>query len=187
MASPSGCSLPRSAEATSRSSSSSGMPLATTTSVNSGSPLVRVPVLSRTTVSSAWAPSRASPPLIRIPCSAPRPVPTMIEVGVASPIAHGQAMISTATKFESASVKAGSGPNTSQTTNVTAASAMTTGTKTLLTLSASLCMGAFDPWASSTMREICASAVSLPTFVASKRKEPVCSPWRRLPRRPPAL
>ena len=44
----------------------------------------------------AAAVSSASPPRIRMPASAPRPVPTMIAVGVARPIAHGQAMISDA-------------------------------------------------------------------------------------------
>ena len=48
------------------------------------------------------------------------------------------------------------------------------GTKTPLILSASRCIGAFDPWASSTRCEICASAVSLPTLVAWKRNEPLC-------------
>ena len=114
-------------------------------SVSSGSPLVRVPVLSSTTVSSLWAPSRASPPLIRMPDSAPLPVPTMIEVGVARPIAHGQAMIRTATVFRSANVRAGSGPNRSQTKNVTAATPITAGTNTALILSARRWMGAFDP------------------------------------------
>ena len=41
--------------------------------------------------------SSTSPPLISTPRAAPRPVPTMIAVGVARPRAHGQAMISTAT------------------------------------------------------------------------------------------
>ena len=41
--------------------------------------------------------SSTSGPLIRIPSCAPRPVPTSNAVGVASPSAHGQAMISTAT------------------------------------------------------------------------------------------
>ena len=36
------------------------------------------------------------------PASAPRPVPTMIDIGVASPSAHGQAMIKTATALTSA-------------------------------------------------------------------------------------
>ncbi len=38
-----------------------------------------------------------------MPSWAPRPVPTMIAVGVASPSAHGQAMISTATAAVNAS------------------------------------------------------------------------------------
>ncbi len=37
---------------------------------------------------------------MRIPFSAPLPVPTMMAVGVARPRAQGQAMTSTATKFE---------------------------------------------------------------------------------------
>ena len=41
--------------------------------------------------------SRTSGPLISRPSCAPRPVPTISAVGVASPSAHGQAMISTAT------------------------------------------------------------------------------------------
>ena len=55
-------------------------------------------------------------------------MPTMIEVGVASPIAQGQAMIRTETPATSASVNAGLGPKTSQTSTVSAAAAMTAGT-----------------------------------------------------------
>ena len=68
-------------------------PPAATTARPSGGPSVSVPVLSKTTVSTRAAASSASPPRMRIPASAPRPVPTMIAVGVARPIAHGQAMI----------------------------------------------------------------------------------------------
>ena len=42
----------------------------------------------------------------------------MIAVGVARPIAQGQAMITTPMKAVSARVNRGSGPNTNQTTNV---------------------------------------------------------------------
>ena len=56
-----------------------------------------VPVLSRTTVSTAASRSSGSPPLIRTPAAAPRPVATMTAVGTARPIAHGHAMIRTAT------------------------------------------------------------------------------------------
>ena len=55
------------------------------------------------------------------PIVAPLPVPTMIDIGVASPSAHGQAMISTATALTSACASRGSGPTSAQTTNVTAA------------------------------------------------------------------
>ena len=37
-----------------------------------------------------------------MPFSAPCPIATVIEIGVASPTAHGQAMISTATALTSA-------------------------------------------------------------------------------------
>ena len=57
-----------------------------------------VPVLSKATRSIVRARSSASALLMRIPRAAPRPVPTRIAVGVASPSAQGQAMMSTATK-----------------------------------------------------------------------------------------
>jgi hypothetical protein len=53
--------------------------------------------------------------------------------------------MSTATKFRSASVKAGSGPRRSHTKNVRVASAMTIGTKTPLILSARRWIGALEP------------------------------------------
>ena len=81
-----------------------------------------VPVLSRMTVSMRYTASSASPPLIRMPRWAPRPVPTMMAVGVAKPSAQGQAIISTATKFTSAN---GNGLNASHTRNVTTAMAST--------------------------------------------------------------
>ena len=49
-----------------------------------------------------------------MPACAARPVPTMIAVGVARPMAHGQAMIRTVIAAMSPSVKLGSGPRTSQ-------------------------------------------------------------------------
>jgi hypothetical protein len=42
-----------------------------------GSPLVRVPVLSKTTAETLLVFSKASPPLMRTPCFAPTPDPTM--------------------------------------------------------------------------------------------------------------
>ena len=92
-----GCSLPFSREAATESSSSSVLPLAGTVAVSRGFPSVRVPVLSTTSVSIPSNISSASAFLISTPEAAPRPTPTMMDIGVARPRAHGQAMISTAT------------------------------------------------------------------------------------------
>ena len=62
-----------------------------------GRPSVSVPVLSTTSVSTFSIRSSASALRISTPACAPRPTPTMIDIGVASPSAHGQAMISTLT------------------------------------------------------------------------------------------
>ena len=111
IAAPSGCSLPFST-APARSSSSSGADAGCGDDpADRGRPTVSVPVLSSTTVSTRWAVSSASPPRMRMPASAPRPVPTMIAVGVARPIAHGQAMTTTAMNAVSARVRRGSGPS----------------------------------------------------------------------------
>ena len=71
----------------------------------------------------------------------------MIEVGVARPMAQGQAMISTATALTSAKVSAGSGPKTSQTRKVRAAAAITAGTNHAVTRSTSAWIGSFEPCA----------------------------------------
>ena len=60
-------------------------------------PSVSVPVLSTTSVSTFSMRSSASALRISTPACAPRPTPTMIDIGVARPSAHGQAMISTLT------------------------------------------------------------------------------------------
>ncbi|OPX70506.1 MAG: hypothetical protein A4E36_00474 [Methanoregulaceae archaeon PtaB.Bin009] len=67
-------------------------------SVTAGFPLVRVPVLSKTTVFTWSAVSSASPFLTRTPSSAPLPTPTVTAVGVARPSAHGQATTRTETR-----------------------------------------------------------------------------------------
>ena len=117
--------------------------------------------------------SSASPPRMRIPASAPRPVPTMIAVGVARPIAHGQAMTRTLMNAVSASVRRGSGPTAYQMTKVAAAMARTIGTKTAAIRSAIRWIGALEPWARWTSSTILASAVSRPTRVARMTKLPV--------------
>ncbi|MCY1372528.1 hypothetical protein D9M69_597400 [compost metagenome] len=102
----------------------------------------------------------------------------MMEVGVARPIAHGQAMISTATALTSAKVSAGSGPNASQMMKVRTAAAMTAGTNHMVMRSTSAWIGSLEPCACSTMRMICASNVSLPTLVARNVSAPF---WLTVP------
>ena len=77
-------------------------PAAATTATRRGLPSVSVPVLSTTSVSTFSSVSSASAFLISTPAWAPRPVATMIDIGVARPSAHGQAMMSTATALTSA-------------------------------------------------------------------------------------
>ena len=112
----------------------------------------------------------AAPLRIKIPFSAPFPLPTISAVGVASPNAHGQAMTSTATAAKRAIVV----PETSgliqgkkfrkncvpiriksgaiiHNEKVTIASANTIGTKTAVTRSAKAWMGTLVVCASSTI------------------------------------
>ena len=158
-----GCSEAASTAPASRSTS----PSPSTSAIR---PVVTVPVLSSTTVSTRRVDSSTSGPLIRMPSCAPRPVPTSNAVGVARPSAHGQAMISTAT----AAVNAADGepPAPSQKASVATASAMTIGTKTAETRSASRCTRALPVCASSTSRAVCASCVSAPTRVARTTSRP---------------
>ena len=117
-------------------------------SATAGFPIVMVPVLSRTTVSSVDAISRASLILNRTPFSAPLPVPAIMAVGVASPNAHGHAITSTATSRIMDGTNSPVIPHHRK--KVTKAVAMTDGTNTAATRSASACMGALLPWASCT-------------------------------------
>jgi hypothetical protein len=59
----------------------------------------------------------------------------MIEVGVAKPIAQGQAMIKTATALTNAKLRAGDGPSSIQAANVRRAARITAGTNQPVTLS----------------------------------------------------
>ena len=80
------------------------------------------------------------------PSWAPRPVPTMIPSGVASPRAHGQAMISTATAALNAALA--SLPSSNHAASVTTPMVMAMGTKIADTRSASRCTSARLPCAS---------------------------------------
>ena len=165
-----GCSEPSSTAAAIRRSSPSSSPTAAATRESSIRPVVTVPVLSRTIVSTRRVCSSTSGPAISIPSCEPRPVPTSSAVGVASPSAHGQAMMSVAT----AAVKAISGPapSRSQPASVRRERAKTIGTKTAETRSARRCTCALPVWAFSTRRPILASSVSAPTRVTSTTIRP---------------
>src|ERR1700680_4039126 len=93
-----------------------------------GLPSVSVPVLSTTSVSTFSIRANASAFLISTPACAPRPTPTMIDIGVARPSAQGQAMIRTLTAATSPNAILGSGPNQAQAPKAMSAATITTGT-----------------------------------------------------------
>ena len=96
--------------------------------------------------------------------SAARPVPTMIEVGVASPMAQGQAMMRTETPGHKRVGQGGRGARpAARPETVNAASAMTAGTNHSVIRSTRPWIGNLAPCACSTMRMICASVVSAQT------------------------
>ena len=159
-----------SSEYADRNSSSLEYPSAASTSVTFGSPLVIVPVLSNTAISTFPVSSRETAVLKRIPFLAPTPFPTIIATGVASPKAHGQLM--TRTEMPLARAKPTLSPAISHAITVTTAMEITAGTKMPETLSATLAMGALVAAASLTIRMICESVVSSPTRVDSQRIKP---------------
>ena len=118
--------------------------------------------------------SSAVPSLMRMPSSAALPVPTMTAVGVARPRAQGQAMMRTATVVPMASTsRSVLGPNVIQPMKVARAASRTAGTNQAETWSASRCIGAWEPWASSTRRMIWARVLSAPTASARTTRVPV--------------
>ena len=117
--------------------------------------------------------SSASAFLISTPACAPRPTPTMIDIGVARPSAQGQAMISTLTAATSPKAKRGSGPNVAQAAKAMSATAITAGTNQPATWSASRWIGARLRCALATICTICASKVSRPTLSARMTKLPL--------------
>src|SRR5579872_934070 len=107
-----------------------------TTLASFGLPSVSVPVLSTTMVSTFSMHSKTSADLIKIPIVAPRPTPTDMATGVASPKAQGQAMINTATALTIAKTSEGEGPSKAQSTNAITDTNTTAGTNQEATLSA---------------------------------------------------
>ena len=90
------CSEPSSTAPAYLSRSARATPPAACTPASSIRPVVTVPVLSRTTTSTARDDSSAWYSLTNIPLPAPRPDAATSAAGVARPSAHGHAMISTA-------------------------------------------------------------------------------------------
>lgn len=115
-------------------------------------PEVSVPALSNITVLIAPSCSSAAAFLMRMPSSAPRPVPAIMAVGVASPSAHGQEITSTHTADFTAN--AALSPNTLHRTAVASESRMTSGTNMEATRSAVRAIGALVAPASSTSARI---------------------------------
>ena len=83
-----------------------------------------------------------------MPFLAPRPVPTIMAVGVAKPKAHGQEITRTDTAISSANSQ--EYPHSIHTIAAITAMVITVGTKIPLTLSAKRATGAFVEVASST-------------------------------------
>ena len=164
------CSEPDSTAAASARTRSDVHPSAGATAVTARCPVVRVPVLSKTTVSTVRMASRARYPLRKMPNCAPRPEATIMAVGVASPSAHGQAMTSTASAAENA--LSAPAPAISQPPAVSAAITNTAGTNTPAMRSASRWASALSAWACSTRRTIPAKWVSAPTAAASTTRRP---------------
>ena len=90
----------------------------------------------------------------------------MIEVGVARPMAHGQAMISTATALVIAMPNAGSGPSKYQAAKVKSANSITAGTNHRVTRSTRAWIGNLALCACSTMAMMRDSTLLAPTAVA---------------------
>ncbi len=170
--------LPRSRLAASHSRSSSSKPFAGRIAVTAGRPSVRVPVLSMTNVSIFSISSSASAFLIRTPIDAPRPTPTMIDIGVTRPSAQGQAMIRTATAETTPLAKRGSGPQMTHPMKANTATVMTAGTNHPATWSANRWIGARERCACATIWTIRARTVSPPTLVAVITSAPL---WLMVP------
>ena len=102
----------------------------------------------------------------------------MIEIGVAKPSAHGQAMIKTETAASKPLARVGAGPTMAQAANAASAASITPGTNQPATLSASFWIGARERLAWLTIWMMCASKVSAPIFSARITNAPV---WLTVP------
>ena len=158
-----GCSLACSRLAAYLSNSDSATSSTGMTATTSGRPAVSVPVLSSTSVSTSSSSSSDSALRNSTPACAPRPIATVIDMGVARPSAHGQATMSVLTAISSACARRGSGPSNAHATAAINATSTTAGTNQAETRSARACTGARLRCASATVCTMRASTVSAPT------------------------
>ena len=159
----SGCSEPASAAAAQRSTSALSMDgSSTTTSVSCGRPSVSVPVLSTATTEILAEVSRNSPPLIRMPLRAARPMPATIATGMEITSAPGQAITS---RVSASTMSPVARPATS-------ASTITAGVYHFENRSMNDWVRAFASCASSTRWMMRASVVSAPMPVANTCRKP---------------
>ena len=162
----SGCSDPASARAAHPSTSArlwAGS--RTLTSVRCGLPSVRVPVLSSATAEILALVSRNSPPLMRMPSFAPRPMPATIATGIEMTSAPGQPITSSVSASTTSPV----------TSPVTSASRMIAGVYQVEKRSMKLWVRAFASCASSTRWMIRARVVSAPMPVARTCRSPAAA------------
>ena len=129
-----------------------------------GLPSVKVPVLSKAIVSMPAASPSAPASRTRMPDFEAAPMPVTSASGVARPSAQGQEITSTEMPATTAISLL---PIHHQTRAVSAAMAITAGTKMRATRSASCCSGARDNCAVSTMRAMRERVESSPTALAS--------------------
>ena len=170
MARATGCSEWRSIPAardSTRASSSAGPE--SKKAATQGSPVVRVPVLSKKTRSARARRSKVSPALTRIPDEAARPEAATAARGVAMPMAQGQAMRSTHRAFR---IPAPSPPASDHQAKVRRAMRRITGTNRALTRSTRAASGYRPSRASSTMRTMRARVVSGPRRRTSMTSAP---------------
>ena len=166
MALASGCSLSPSAAAAHCSNSASETPPTTAIFDTTGSPMVSVPVLSKSTELTVRMPSSASRSLIRTPPRAARSVAIDTTRGMARPSAWGQAMTSTVTVRITASF---GDPTSIHTTAVMTAEPRANQKSHPAAVSASRWARDVEPCASVTSRWMPARAVSSPIAVIRTR------------------
>ena len=135
------------------------------------SPVVSVPVLSKTTTCVLARASRAEASRKSTLLRAASPVPAIKAVGVARPKAQGQAITKTDTACNRAVDP--SAPKNNHAANVISAMIIMAGTKNSVMRSTRFCTGAFEACAASMLAMILASTLSAGGLVSLITKRPL--------------